>query len=241
MRALGVLVRAPIVAGRLRGRWWLPAGGGKVWRVLGGTYEPEQTALFLDRVGPGDVVLDLGAHIGYYTLLASGLVGPAGRVYAFEPHPRNAWYLRRHMKMNRCGNVEVLERAAYDRRGTVPFEFGSGSGTGRVSDAGPISVRTVRLDEFVAERGISPTVVKVDVEGGERPVLQGGMEMLRRDRPLLFLSTHGEQHAASCRTLLAMLGYRMLPVGANAAGDHVCLPEERGERLEVARARAVVP
>lgn len=236
-----MMLRAPIVAGPLRGRWWLPVGGGKVWRVLGGTYEAEQTALFGDRVRPGDVVLDLGAHIGYYTLLASRLVGPAGRVYAFEPHPRNARYLRRHVAMNRCLNVEVLERAAYDRRGTLGFDFGSGSGTGRIREGGPMSVAAVRLDDFAAERGISPRVLKVDVEGGERPVLAGAREILRGDRPLLFLSTHGDEQASECRCLLAGLGYRMLPLGLNAAGDHVCVPEESGEMVEAAPARAAAP
>lgn len=241
MRSLALLLRAPIVAGPLRGRWWLPAGGGKVWRVLGGTYEAEQTALFEARVGPGGVVLDLGAHIGYYSLLAARLAGPAGRVYAFEPHPRNAWYLRRHMRMNRCRNVEIVECAAYDRCATLRFDLGSGSGTGRVSDTGPIEVRTVRLDDFVGAREIVPTVVKVDVEGGERPVLEGARETLRAARPVLFLSTHGDDRASSCRALLASLGYRMLPVGPNAAGDHLCLPEESGDRVEVAPLRAALP
>lgn len=226
--SLGLLARAPIAAGALRGRWWLPAGGGKVWRVLGGSYERAQTELFRAHVRDGDLVLDLGAHVGYYTLLASVLVGPRGRVFAFEPHPRNARYLRRHVHVNGCRNVEVLECAAYDRSGRVGFRFGVGSGTGRVAESGAVEVPAVRLDEFVAERGIVPDVVKIDVEGGERPVLDGAREMLGRDRPLVFLSTHGPEQAASCTVLLAKLGYRTEPLpGPGTRGDLLCLPAER--------------
>lgn len=239
MGSIQVMARVPVVRGALRGRWWLPAGGGKVWRVLGGTYEPEQTLLFEQRVKPGDVVLDLGAHIGYYTLLAAGLAGPSGRVFAFEPHPRNAWYLRQHVRMNRCGNVEVVEQAAYDRTGTERFDPGSGTGTGRVSRRGPISIRAVRLDDFVAERDVVPTVVKIDVEGGERAVLDGGAEVLRQCRPVIFLSTHGDDRLASCRRALSTLGYRTMPIcNGREPGDLVCLPEERSRPIAVSRAVA---
>lgn len=227
VRSLQLLLRAPIVRGPLRGRWWLPTGGGKVWRVLGGTYEPEQTSLFTRAVAPGDAVLDLGAHLGYYTLLASRLVGGAGRVYAFEPHPENARYLRQHVRINRCRNVEVLEYAGYDRTGRVGFVYGAGTGTGRVGEPARLTVASVRLDDFVAERGLRPAVVKVDVEGSEGAVLRGAREMLRASRPIVFLSTHGLEQGDCCGKLLTDLDYRALPLGGrNGAGDLVCLPAE---------------
>lgn len=228
MRSLTLLIRAPIIAGALRGRWWLPAGGGKMWRVLGGTYEPEQTDLFSRHVGPDDVVLDLGAHTGYYTLLASRLVGRGGRVFAFEPHPRNAWFLRQHARLNGCRNVEVVEGAAYDRTGVVRFRYGAGSGTGQVADQGAVGVKAVRIDDFVQQRGIVPSVIKVDVEGGERPVLEGARETLLRDRPIVFLSTHGLEQAGACQRILASLDYRTAAVAAGAGErDLLCIPAER--------------
>lgn len=227
LRPLALVARAPIVAGPLRGWWWLPSGGGKVLRVLGGTYERGQTELFRRQVRPGHVVLDLGAHIGYYTLLASRLAGDRGRVFAFEPDPANAWYLRQHVRINRCANVEVVELAAYDRSGRVAFTGGTGTGTGHVADAGVLEVPAVRVDEFVAERGIAPDIVKVDVEGAERRVLDGALEMIRRDRPLIFLSTHGDEQEASCRSLLETVGYRIEPL-PGATSDLLCTPEERG-------------
>lgn len=241
MRDLALLLRAPIVAGRLRGRWWCPAGGGKVWRVLGGSYETGQTARFVRHVAPGDVVLDLGAHVGYYTLLAAALAGPAGRVFAFEPDPRNARYLRHHVRINRCRNVEVVEQAVCDHTGEVRFGPGTGSGTGRIAEGGPVSVPSVRLDDFCADRAVTPNVLKIDVEGAERRVLQGAITTLRSARPLIFLSTHGAEQADACRSLLSRHGYRMNAIDdAPAPEDHLCVPEERGAAAAVAAASGTV-
>lgn len=221
-----IVFPVPIARGRLRGCWWLPAGGGKVWRVLGGTYEREQTRLFERVVAPGDAVLDLGAHLGYYTLLASRLVGGAGRVYSFEPDPENAWYLRRHARLNGCRNVAVEESAVGDRPGSIHFQQGRGSGTGRVSDAGALRVRGVRLDDFVEERQIRPAVVKIDVEGAERAVLEGAREVLRSHRPVLFLSTHEPDVHGACERLLASCDYRLHPI-RGGQGEALCFPAER--------------
>lgn len=201
-----------------------------MWRVLGGTYEAEQTRLFERFVAPGDAVLDLGAHLGYYTLLASLLVGRKGRVFSFEPNPQNAWYLRRHASLNGCRNVEVEESAVFDRAGDLRFQPGRGSGTGRVQDSGAMRVRAVRLDDFVEARGIRPAVLKIDVEGSEGAVLQGGREMLRRHRPLIFLSTHEVRIRAACERLLRALDYRFEFIPGRRggfSGESLCVPVER--------------
>lgn len=225
-----LLVRAPIARGILRGHWWLPAGGGKVWRVLGGTYELRETDLFARLVAPGATVLDLGAHIGYYTLLASRLVGPTGRVFAFEPDPMNVWYLRQHARLNRCANVEVMETAVCDRSGTVSFARGTGSGTGHVAPDGPMSVAAVRLDDFVRDRQVEPGAIKIDVEGAEAAVLGGAGETLRSFRPTIFLSTHSPESRARCEAVLSRLEYRataMDGLSNGAARELLCLPAER--------------
>src|SRR5687768_5648057 len=79
----------PFVVGPLRGNWWQLASGGKLARLLLGTYEPEQSGLFRTHIRPGDQVLDIGAAAGYYTLLSAKLVGTSGRVVSFEPDPNN--------------------------------------------------------------------------------------------------------------------------------------------------------
>ena len=220
-------MRLPIVAGRLRGRWWLPASRGKILRILNGTYEREQTRLFERHLRPGATVLDVGAHVGYYTLLSSVLVGEAGRVHSFEPNPVNAEFLRRHVRINRLSNVRVEQAAVAERAGTARFDFGTGSGTGRLADAGALEVRTVRLDDYCAEHGLAPSAMKIDVEGAELSVLAGGRETLARHRPVIFLSTHGaEVHRASLQVLRG-LGYTLSPIlgsDLDATSEVLALP-----------------
>ena len=220
-------MKLPIVAGRLRGRWWLPASRGKVLRILNGTYEREQTRLFERHLRPGATVLDVGAHVGYYTLLSSVLVGDAGRVHAFEPNPANAEFLRRHVRINRRSNVQVEQAAVSDRAGTARFDFGTGSGTGHLADAGALEVRTVQLDDYCTTNGLAPSAIKIDVEGAELSVLEGGRETLARHRPVIFLSTHGaEVHRASLQVLRG-LGYALSPIlgsDLHATSEVLALP-----------------
>lgn len=224
-------MRVPIVRGRMRGMWWHVGSGGKVLRVLGGTYEPEQTAAFERWISPGDTLLDVGAHVGYYTLLSSLLVGPGGAVHAFEPDPRNFRFLGKHVAANGLGNVQVVEAAVSDRAGTARFEFGSGSGTGHIADAGGIEVRTTRVDDFVAERGISPSAFKVDVEGAEVRVLEGAAGTIRRCLPVIFLSTHGPEVHRRSLELLRAAGYRFEAIiggDVESTSEVLCLPPGRG-------------
>lgn len=222
-------VKLPILAGPLRGRWWLPGSRGKVLRVLCGTYEPEQTRLFAERIGAHGTVLDVGAHAGYYSLLASTLIGRAGTVWSFEPDPHNARFLRRHLEINRCGNVHVVEAAVSDQAGTAHFAAGSGSGTGRLADAGGIEVETVRLDDVCQEHGIAPSAVKIDVEGAEAAVLRGACETIARFRPVLFLSTHGPAVHRECVAVLREMGYAFRPIAGrdeDSPSEFFCMPVE---------------
>lgn len=204
--------RLPIFAGPLRGRWWLAESRGKILRILNGTYEPEQTALFREHVRPGGTVLDVGAHVGYYTLLASTLVGDEGAVWSFEPDAENGGFLRRHVEINRLANVRVEPAAVSDRTGTASFAAGTGSGTGHLEEGGDVEVRTVRLDEFCPANDIAPTAVKIDVEGAEADVLRGARETLARHRPVVFLSTHGDDAHRASLAVLRELGYSVRPI-----------------------------
>lgn len=197
----------PILAGALRGYRWAPAAGGKVGRYFAGTYEADQTAVFCEHVGAGATVIDLGANIGYYTLLAAHLVGPSGRVLACEPEPLNASFLRRHVSANRLGNVEILEVAVADRAGEVRFTRGKGRGRGHIADEGELMVPLRRLDDIVQEATMEPDFLKIDVEGAEDDVFAGGTHTLETYRPLIFLATHGRDvHEAACGRLRD-LGY----------------------------------
>lgn len=177
-----------------------------------GTYEREQTALFREVIRPGDVVFDVGAHVGYYTLLAVRLVGPAGQVIAFEPEPRNAYFLEKHLRANRCSRATVVQSAVGDHEGTVRFEHGTGTGTGRVSANGSLAVPIVSLDGFLQQRPLDCHAVKIDVEGGEMAVLRGGERLLRTQRPVIFLSTHGPAVHRDCIAFLRASGYALEPI-----------------------------
>jgi FkbM family methyltransferase len=215
-------IRVRIPAGPLRGRLWLPASRGKLLRHYTGTYEPELTGLLLDHLRPGSVLFDVGANCGYYTLLASSLVGDLGRVVAFEPAPDIAYFLHKHVAINRLENVTVIEAAAGDREGVIRFDSQRGSGRGRASENGDIEVPLRRIDDVATELDVWPTQIKIDVEGFGYEVLCGAREVIRRSRPLIFLSTHGSERS-KCTRFFAEAGYR---VSTKEPGDLICRPVE---------------
>lgn len=220
----------PLVLGPLRGSWWQPASGGKIARVLLGTYEPEQTKIFQEHIRPGQTVLDIGAAAGYYTLVSAGLVGKTGRVFAFEPDPTNLKYLRAHVQQNRLSQVVVLPLAIADRHGVARFGGGSGTGTGRLCDDGAHEVPLTRLDDLLEEVRFAPNHLKIDVEGAELAVLHGGEQMIRQHRPTIFLSTHEWITPGihrSCCELLTSWDYDLAPIhGADVATatELLCIP-----------------
>ncbi|HEX2166776.1 MAG TPA: FkbM family methyltransferase [Longimicrobiales bacterium] len=205
-------MRLPIIAGPLRGRWWLPQSRGKILRILGGSYEPEQTQLFQQQIPAGATVFDVGAHVGYYTLLSAVLTGPRGRVFAFEPNPVNHTFLQRHVTLNRLANVTVENAAVSDRNGTAAFAFGTGSGTGRLDAGGKLEVRTLRLDDFCRAQDVRPGFIKIDVEGAELHVLRGAAENIEAHHPVIFLSTHGPQVHSECLAWLRERNYALHPI-----------------------------
>lgn len=211
----------PILAGPLSGSRWLPASGGKIMRLICGTYEQAQSRLFDQHVTADSTVFDLGANVGYYTLLAAKLAH-RGHVVAFEPEPRNVAFLRSNIAANRCLNVSIHELAVAATTGVAKFKFGSGSGTGALATEGTLAVNTVKLDEFVAASSLQPTHLKIDVEGAEIDVLRGGMETLQACRPTIFLSTHGAAVHAACCDLLQELRYDLQPI----EGDNVASATE---------------
>ena len=209
----------PLMMGPMRGYWWQLASGGKVLRLLLGSYERQQSALFQRLIKPGQQVLDIGASVGYYTLLAARLVGPAGSVVAFEPHPKNLRHLRGHVRQNRLKQVSVQGLAISDRDGTARFGGGSGSGTSRLQAEGEFEVAVRRLDDLAVEHGLAPDHLKIDVEGAELAVLRGGERTIRKHRPAIFLSTHGPQVHAACCKLLQSWGYELAPIVGGSIAD----------------------
>ncbi|HUP19309.1 MAG TPA: FkbM family methyltransferase [Gemmatimonadota bacterium] len=193
--------------GPLKGLRWSPASGS---RFVRGDYESYNVPAFLEAVNRGEVVYDVGAHVGYFTAIASLRVGPAGRVVAFEPRPVNLGLLRRHVEANRLENVTVVDAGVGRESGEAHFEEGTGSGTGKISRTGRLTVRVVRLDDVVGQEGFPPPdFIKIDVEGGELDVLEGARHLLERGRPRLLVGIHGPEMRRECTALLEELGYEL--------------------------------
>ena len=221
-------LKVPIFAGPMRGLWWSPGSRGKVARILLGTYERAQTGRFLETIGPGSFLVDIGANAGYYTLLGARLVGATGRVVAYEPEPTNAFYLRQHIAWNHLHNVEDHESAVGASDGSVWFAPGSGTGTGKVSAHGDYQVAMCRMDTVFRSAERLPTHIKIDVEGAECGVLEGAAETIRRARPIIFLSTHGRHVRRTCCEWLASKNYVVSPVDSRSryAAEVLCRPQE---------------
>lgn len=139
---------------------------------------------------PGDVFVDLGAFVGAYTLLASRLVGPEGRVLAFEPDPATRRILELNVATNGALNVTVVPFAVGDRSGSVRFNA-SGDSAGRIEAGGDIEVQQVALDDYCRDHEIRPTVMKVDIEGGEAGAL--GASTVAHSLRELVLEVHEPQ------------------------------------------------
>jgi FkbM family methyltransferase len=197
----------PILQGKLRGKKWVVGAGEHGYWL--GSYEMRKRIAFEREIQPQTVVYDIGANVGFYSLLAAHLTGPTGRVYAFEPLHRNVEFIRRHAALNRFETIEIFEAAVSDQAGDAFFDPGVSIATGHLSDSGTVSVHQVRLDDMLAEGVIvPPQTMKVDVEGAEFAVFRGAQTLLEMYRPLIFLDTHGRDVHAQTIEMLAGYGYQ---------------------------------
>lgn len=158
-------------------------------------YEPEQTELVKKNVKKGDIVLDIGANIGYYTLLFAQLVGPHGRVYAFEPDPSNFDLLKKSIELNGYQNVTLIQKAVSNKSGKIKLYLGDGNrAINRIYDAGmndarqSVEVDIVNLDNYFQDYTGKIDFVKIDVEGSEGGVLEGMPLILQKSKRLKIMT-----------------------------------------------------
>lgn len=205
----------PILSGALKGQKWIV--GAAIHRCWLGFYEHSKQQLIVREVRKNTVFWDVGANVGFYTLLAAKLVG-SGKVFAFEPVPRNCSYLRRHLQLNEVHNVEVLPLAVSDANGISSFQVEETGFMGHLCEDGSVSVSTATLDRLIEDgRLLPPDYVKMDIEGAELLALRGATRTFQRFRPILFLATHGRQIERECYQLLESWGYECIPI--KHAGD----------------------
>ena len=162
-------------------------------------HEKATTDLFKKTVKNGDVVVDLGANIGYFSLLASRLTGSQGKVFSFEPEPKNYNYLKKNIELNNYNHAQPFQKAVSDKNGTTKLficDYDTGHHTinkqdgiqaysrGRIAKERSIDIETVTLDNFLREKTNRINAIKMDVEGAEMLALSGMDRVLKDNKDI---------------------------------------------------------
>ena len=168
--------------------------------ATGEAWEVATTHVFKKVIRPGDVIVDVGAHWGYFALLAATLCTETGKVYAFEPHPKNFAMLTRNIAANHLSNVVTVQSAVsncdgptqmFEARGsmghsinTLPQEWRA------LNDAKPraISVSTIKLDDYFVDNPIQPRLIKIDIEGAEPLAIEGMQGLIKRSPKVVLIT-----------------------------------------------------
>lgn len=182
-----------------------------------GTYEVELQQAIEKFVKPGQIIYDIGANIGFITLLFARKTGPKGHVYAFEALPENTRRLEQNIELNGFQQrVSVIPAAVLDHSGKVEFMLGPSTSMGKVQGSAgrklsegqeTIQVEGVSVDGFVDSGNPAPDIVKMDIEGGEVLALSGMERNLRESRSLLMVELHGIESAQACWVILQAANY----------------------------------
>lgn len=208
--------------------FYLPEGG-MIYQY--GFFEANLTNFLIRFLKEGDTFLDVGAHVGTYTILASKLVGGVGRVYAFEPTPRTFKTLKQNSLIR--NNINVYNNAILDKNSTIEFfdygpKFSAFNTFKKRNDESiafrdkvkKISVSTISLDDFCEENKISPDFIKIDAEGAEHIILSAMLNILQKDKPVVSIEVSNtpefsENSNSSIKTLLGLgyIGYIATPEG----------------------------
>lgn len=190
-----------------------------------GTWEPFETTVFSRLLQPDDIVLDLGANIGWFSVIASKCLGEGGRVFSFEPDPQNARLLRINTALADVGNrVSIFNMAVSDAEGRLPlYKSESNRGDHRLfADAEArdfVEVPVTTLDRFLENTDRLPTLVKSDTQGSESRILRGAQRLFERGwRPIIlaefwpFGLTHSGADPLALWHTLEGMGYTMYEV-----------------------------
>lgn len=154
-----------------------------------GVYEPFITKMLQDEIKEGDTVLDLGANIGYHTLLFARQVGERGKVYAFEPDPINFQLLKKNVEVNGYKNVIMEQKAVSNKSGFMKLYQDKDSTTShslrRNDSCSNIfnTVEVIRLDEYLGSEKVN--FIKIDVEGAEHHALEGMGSLLKNPMKIM--------------------------------------------------------
>jgi FkbM family methyltransferase len=191
--------------------------------LIRGRFEDEEVAFLCAevRAAGGGTIVDVGAHVGYFTVSLAREVGTSGQVIAVEPLASNLQLLEANVSLNELDNVRIFRLALGEREDHVPLQVASDPAFSSLhrpylgSTAKTLSIRMSRLDRIWSECGRPfVTLVKVDVEGAELGVLEGSEDLLRSCSPLVMLEANDASHLDDVTSWLGTRGYaRSQPSG----------------------------
>lgn len=162
--------------------------------AIGGVYEPLETTLVRELIRPGQVILDIGANIGYYTLLFSQQVGPSGLVFAFEPDSQSFQLLQKNIKVNNIKNTSVFQLAVADEEKDLTlYRDRFNNLDHRIVkpdwESEAIHIRSIRLDTFYSQCSPRPPdFIKMDIQGSEGYALEGMKNLLAQSANVMLLT-----------------------------------------------------
>jgi FkbM family methyltransferase len=219
LRRFGVVSSPPGTSRRVATfhapQFFIVTGEGVSEQLAGhGIYEPDLTAACLRLIKPGDVVVDIGMHLGYYTVLFALLVGERGHVHAFEPMASTRGLAQKNV--GSYSQVTVHPEAVWSSAETLTFhDYGScwmafNSFTtprmhGFDHPAEKISVQSTTLDAFRTQLGQRVSFVKIDAESAEREVIKGAVSLLKQDSPIVTLEVGDFENQTPSRELIGLL------------------------------------
>lgn len=166
-----------------------------------GTYEPSIEKAMVTGLAPGSVFYDVGAHIGIFSLLAARIVGESGAVFAFEADPENAERIKEHARRNGLDQIHDVPCAVWSSSGKLKFQrssLNSSRNQGAVAHDPDLQSETIieveatTLDCFSQEHP-GPTLIKIDIEGGEVAALQGSERIFESHKPILICEVHNQE------------------------------------------------
>lgn len=216
------LIWVQIQRGPSEGLWIRvnPRTGQNVQQGIG---EPEVQKAIIQHLCPDMTFYDVGANIGFFSLMAARLVGPQGRVVSFEADPEVAARLRENLARNQFTHAHVEEKAVWSEPSTVSFarvdpntspDRGLGHVAANGSAPGTITVEAVSLDQYIASHP-APDFLKCDVEGAEVAVFQGATKLLSGRRPICLVELHSPQNHRALLDQFCGLGYRCRALDQN--------------------------
>src|SRR5271168_2475235 len=212
-------LRNQILRSRSLGAWFYVEDESTIENMLHmPSYEPVSWVAPM----PGNILFDIGAHIGWYTIKAARAVGRTGRVIALEPDQSNRRQLERNLSLNQITNCTIVPSAAWSKTESIRWSPSEVSVWNKIDELqGSQKIEAVALDDLISSLSV-PRVdwIKMDIEGAEVAALKGAQETLQRFHPSLFIEVH--ETLQELTHLLSSIGYSI----QRAAFDH--LPDHHG-------------